>query len=178
MQEMQETQVWSLGQEIHLEKEMATHFRILVRRIPRTEEPGRLQSRTWLSMHTYTVLFGSIQNKHTSNSYFNYYECIIQSLCMICSLIPRQRTDLCNSYNTHSDGKYFYVKNYCVIDFFRNLRFSLRNICNATEFLTHKAGFKLSIPCTPFHPVNQSPLAYLDWLIWEKENWGPPWFLL
>ena len=41
---MQETQVRSLGLEDPLEKEMATHSSILTWRIPRTEEPGRLQS--------------------------------------------------------------------------------------------------------------------------------------
>ena len=40
----QETQVQSLGQEALLEKEMATHSSILAWRIPRAEEPGRLQS--------------------------------------------------------------------------------------------------------------------------------------
>ena len=51
---MGETQVWSLGQEDLLEKEMATHSRILAWRIPGTEEPGGLplmglQSQTQLS---------------------------------------------------------------------------------------------------------------------------------
>ena len=41
---MQETWVQSLGWEDPLEKEMATHSRILAWRIPRTEEPGELQS--------------------------------------------------------------------------------------------------------------------------------------
>ena len=41
---MQETQVRSLGQEDALEKEMATHSSILAWEIPRTEEPGKLQS--------------------------------------------------------------------------------------------------------------------------------------
>ena len=41
---MQETPVLSLGQEDPLEKEMATHSRILAWEIPRTEEPGGLQS--------------------------------------------------------------------------------------------------------------------------------------
>ena len=40
----QETWVLSLGQEDHLEKEMETHFGILAREIPWTEELGRLQS--------------------------------------------------------------------------------------------------------------------------------------
>ena len=52
---VQETQVWSLGWEGPLEKEMATHSSILAWEIPWTEESGRLQSmksqrsQTWLS---------------------------------------------------------------------------------------------------------------------------------
>ena len=52
---MQETQVQSLEWEDPLEKEMATHSRVLAWRIPWTEEPGGLQSmgsqksQTWLS---------------------------------------------------------------------------------------------------------------------------------
>ena len=41
---MQHTQVRSLGREDSLEKEMATHSRILAWEIPWTEEPGGLQS--------------------------------------------------------------------------------------------------------------------------------------
>ena len=41
---MQETGVQSLGQEELLQMGMATHFSILAWRIPRTEEPGGLQS--------------------------------------------------------------------------------------------------------------------------------------
>ena len=44
MQETQETQVRSLGQEDALEEGMATHSSILAWKIPWTEEPGRLQS--------------------------------------------------------------------------------------------------------------------------------------
>ena len=44
MQEMYETWVRSLGREDTLEEGMATHSRILVWRIPWTEEPGGLQS--------------------------------------------------------------------------------------------------------------------------------------
>ena len=40
---MQETQIWSLGQEDPLEKGIATHSSILAWRISWTEEPGRLQ---------------------------------------------------------------------------------------------------------------------------------------
>jgi len=41
---MRETWVQSLGQEDLLEKEMATHSSIRAWKIPRMEEPGRLQS--------------------------------------------------------------------------------------------------------------------------------------
>ena len=60
MQEVQETWVWSLGQENPLEKEMATLSSILVGKIPWTEETDRPQSmgsqksQTWLSTHTQT----------------------------------------------------------------------------------------------------------------------------
>ena len=44
MQELQDTLVRSLGQKGSLELEMATHSSILAWEIPRTEEPGGLQS--------------------------------------------------------------------------------------------------------------------------------------
>ena len=44
MQEIQETQVQSWGQEDPLKKEMVTHSSILTWEIPWTEEPGGLQS--------------------------------------------------------------------------------------------------------------------------------------
>ena len=44
MQEMQELQVQSLGQEDLLEEEMATYSNVPAWRIPWTEEPGRLES--------------------------------------------------------------------------------------------------------------------------------------
>ena len=42
VQDMQETQVRSLGREDPLEEEMATHSSILAWEIPWTKEPGRL----------------------------------------------------------------------------------------------------------------------------------------
>ena len=39
---MEETQVWSLGQEDAPEKEMATHSSVPAWKIPGTEEPGGL----------------------------------------------------------------------------------------------------------------------------------------
>ena len=58
---MQETQVWSLGWEYLLEKEMATHSSILACRILWTDKPGGLQSMgfqswTWLKqLSTYNI---------------------------------------------------------------------------------------------------------------------------
>ena len=49
---MQETWVQSLSQEDPLEEEMATHSSILARKIPWTEEPGRLQSMESLRVGT------------------------------------------------------------------------------------------------------------------------------
>ena len=44
MQKTQETQVQSLGQEDPLEWEISSHSSILVWKIPRAEDPARLQS--------------------------------------------------------------------------------------------------------------------------------------
>ena len=44
MQETQEMQVQSLGQEDSLKKDMATHSSVLAWKMPWTEKPGKLQS--------------------------------------------------------------------------------------------------------------------------------------
>ena len=65
MQEMQETWVQSLRQEDPLEKETAPHFSTLARKIPRTEEPGGLESmRSQRVRHDRVVehTAGSVQN--------------------------------------------------------------------------------------------------------------------
>ena len=61
MQEMQETQIRSLGQEDPLGEEMATHSSIFAWKIPWTVEPGGLQSmelqrigHDWVTEHAYT----------------------------------------------------------------------------------------------------------------------------
>ena len=43
LHEVQEAWVWSLGQEVSLEEEMATHSSTLAWEIPYTEEPAGLQ---------------------------------------------------------------------------------------------------------------------------------------
>ena len=63
---MRETRVRSLGWDDLLEKETATHSSTLAWRIPRTKEPGRLQSvgsaksRTRLSDFTFTFKVGKL----------------------------------------------------------------------------------------------------------------------
>ena len=72
-QEMEETGVWSLGQEDTLEKEMAPHSSILAWKIPRTEEPSGLQSmgsqrvrHAWTHTHTHT-------HTHTTYRYYLFW---------------------------------------------------------------------------------------------------------
>ena len=59
VQETQETWVQFLGWEDPLKKEMAAHSSILAWEIPRTEEPGRLQSiglqRSWTQLSNSTT---------------------------------------------------------------------------------------------------------------------------
>ena len=61
---IQETQVWSLGQEDPLEKGITTHSSILAWRIPWTEEPGGLQS-----MRLQRVRHSWVINTFTFNEY-------------------------------------------------------------------------------------------------------------
>ena len=60
-QELQETQIQSLGGEEPLKEKIAIHSSILAWRIPWTEEPGWLQSMgiqswTWMSAHACTIM--------------------------------------------------------------------------------------------------------------------------
>ena len=59
----QETRVQSLGQEDTLEKGKATHSSILAWRIPRSEEPGGLQSMGLQSWRQLTNIFISLLQK-------------------------------------------------------------------------------------------------------------------
>ena len=55
----QEMWIWSLGGEDSLEKEVAIHSRILAWKIPRTEEPGGLQSMRLQGVWHYWVTEGT-----------------------------------------------------------------------------------------------------------------------
>ena len=75
---IQESQVWSLGQEDPLEKGMVTHSSILAWRIPWMEDPGRLQSvglqRVRLDWATNTT--SSVSTKYLVLSNI-VYECVV-----------------------------------------------------------------------------------------------------
>ena len=79
---IQETQVWSLGWEDPLKKEMSTHSSILPWKIPWREEPGRLQS-----MGSQWVRHGWAANAFTNYglSMFVMWHCMFIS-CNKCTL--------------------------------------------------------------------------------------------
>ena len=74
LREMQETQIWSLSWEHHLEGSMATHCSILAWRIPWTEEPGGVQSvgsqraGHLLSDFTFTCHFHALEKEVATHS--------------------------------------------------------------------------------------------------------------
>ena len=98
---IQETRVWSLGQEDPLEKGMANHSTILAWRIPWTEEPRRLYSswdhkeldtteRLTLSLHFFQCSFYSLlseaysiktrtRKRVTSTWFINFCEVILST---------------------------------------------------------------------------------------------------
>ena len=71
---MQETQVRFLGQEEPLEEGIATHSSTLVWKIPRVQEPGRLQSmgvaksQTRLSDFIFTFHFHALEKEMATHS--------------------------------------------------------------------------------------------------------------
>ena len=100
----QETWVHSPGQEDPLEMGMATHSSILAWRIPRTEEPGRLQSmgsqrvgHDWATKHTQEkirILFLKDIWKSVIKDFRGLYACLSsqkingEKLCMVVFEIP------------------------------------------------------------------------------------------
>ena len=75
---MWEIQVQSLGWEVLLEKEMATHSSILAWKIPWTEKPGRLQSmgsqsRTQLRDFTHSLTHAISMMEHSSTLQLKFH---------------------------------------------------------------------------------------------------------
>ena len=79
---MQETQVWSLGQEDPMKREMATYSSVLAWEIPWTEEPGRQSSMglqrvgyNWVTekqMHTSMLLYITHYHIRTWNVHLSF----------------------------------------------------------------------------------------------------------
>ena len=81
---MWETQVWSLGWEDLLEKEMTTHSSTLAWKIPWTEEPGRLQSigsqsvgHDWATSLSLWLKSNWLQILATSAKYLHINICVV-----------------------------------------------------------------------------------------------------
>ena len=73
---VQETQVWSLGQEDPLEKEMATHSSILAWKIPWMEDPwGRkeLDTTEWLRFHYKQLYANKMDNLEETDKLLERY---------------------------------------------------------------------------------------------------------
>ena len=78
---MQETWIWSLGQEDPLEEETATHSSTLGWRIPWTKEPGQLQpiglqrvGHNWIGKYTPpTTLLNSPVSRFSCRNHQNFY---------------------------------------------------------------------------------------------------------
>ena len=68
VRQKEETWVQFLGQEDPLEKEMATHYRIISWEIPWTEGPGRLQSLG--SQNSWAQLWDSTTTTTTTTTFF------------------------------------------------------------------------------------------------------------
>ena len=74
MQQTQEMWGRSLGWEDSLEEELATHFSILARKIPWTEEPGRVAKGPWghkeldMAEHARTCYFRAVHISAYHNS--------------------------------------------------------------------------------------------------------------
>ena len=83
MPAMQKSQVWSLGGEDPLEKEIATCCSILAWEIPWTEEMGRLQSMEWQSQ-TLLSNWGHMHRDINSPPVGSRksYKCVKQNFCL------------------------------------------------------------------------------------------------
>ena len=117
---MQETKVQSLSREDLLEKGMATHSSILTWEIPRTEEPGRLQSmvspsQTWLSNWTTTTnelhriqkgkrTLTVLLQEHTACFFEHRHTCSVTQSCLtLCN--PTDSSPPGSSYPWNFPGK-------------------------------------------------------------------------
>ena len=170
---MQETQVWSLGPEDPLGKEMATHSNILVWKIPRTEESGGVQSmglknsQKWLSMHACTWLDQAYPDK--SLYFILFYFFSSTSLLLPTHLPPPSCTHAqsCNPMDfsppDSSVSRFFQARilEWVAISFSKSLYFNIN------------LGPQLHLQ----NPFTEAPKLELDWIyrrcvhIKARESW-------
>ena len=125
IQEMQETQVRSLGWEDPLEEGMATHSSILAWRIPWTEESGVLQSMrshrvgyNWATKHTCTQ-FKVLYLTLTSPSHWGHHERRGVHKYTVATITPGS-TKLCLLLCDYSLSRVWLFATLCYSTFFLN----------------------------------------------------------
>ena len=91
---MRETRVRSLGREVPLEEEMATHSSILAGKIPWTEEPSRLQSTRWQR----------VGHDWASTSILFYVICNLNDILEGGQWFPRSEDNLVKVYPKYNRG--------------------------------------------------------------------------
>ena len=96
MQEIWKVQVWFLGQEDPLEKEMAIHSSILAWRIPWSEEPGGLQSLGSQRVGHDWAGVGWWKNQAISFSFFQYFVYLFTYLAALVSLHHMDFSSCCS----------------------------------------------------------------------------------
>ena len=144
---MRETQIWSLGWEDPLEKEMATHSRTLAWRIPWREEPGRLQS-TGLQSQT-----------RLSDFIFFMSEYIISVRCIYLSLpFPSIFTfmyHMCFIHVSHLEHRFDENEDFCTcpvlyLQLLKDFLVHAQYMLNNTEWIIERSVLQLSFQTVRF----------------------------
>ena len=90
----QETQIWLLGWEDLLEREMTTHYSILAWEIPWAEEPGRLQSmRSKRVGHKFILyVWLSVPALQVGSTVPSNWNCFFNTFCWVREIGPQTWT--------------------------------------------------------------------------------------
>ena len=159
---MQETWVWSLGQEDPLEKEMATYSSILAWRIPWTEEPGGLQStglqrvgHDWATSLTHSLT-------HSLHG--------IHGVISISQMRKLRISKVESPVQNHSS-----YRSCSFVFFFWSCSFDSRVMYLSSDTpVTHSRTARLSRPPTVKSPLSlpivskTEPFASQPWLLWQR----------
>ena len=124
---MQETWVWSLGQEDTLEKGMATHSSILAWGISWTEKPGRLQSmrservgHDWLPLllsdkqqgftvqhrELYSIYWNNQNGKESEKNMYLNHCAVYLKLTQYCKFFKKSKNTILQFKNTTTTQSY------------------------------------------------------------------------